>query len=428
MTKFINHIMLRVSLWLLALLIAWAVLFFYMIVDEVNDETDDVLEDYSAMIIQNFLAGEKMPLNDNGSNNTYYLKAIGADSLDIVISKQGFANEDIYINYKKENEPARVLRQVFKDNQENYYEVTVITPTIDDKDLIEAIYSSLIILFALLLIIILIVCTLAIKSGLKPLKQLMALLNSSNIETIDISKIKEGKIKGNKIKEIKEIYSAIEAFAERDKRTFNEQKEFIGNASHELQTPIAICQNRLELLIESGLTEQQIEDVAGCLNTLSGMSKLNKTLLMLSKIENGGFENTTVNINKLINKNIDIIQELYSNNISLSIKELGNCTIECNYNLASTMIINLIKNSYTHNIDEGLVAIEINRDSIKISNSGSREELDSSKIFNRFYQGNSNAGTYGLGLPIIQSICKLYNFNLSYNFANNLHEFKIKFK
>lgn len=416
--------MLRVTLLISVVLVVWAVIFYSIIVEEVNDETDDVLEDYSAMIIQNFLIGEPMPTNDDGSNNTFFLKSVSRDSVEIVKRNEGFSNESIFVKYKKEDEPARVLRQVFRDAEDNYYEVTVITPTIDNDDLITAILRSLIILFVLLLVLILIINAYAVRSGLRPLHRFLVWLNNSDMETGELPKVKE-----SKIEEIKELSKAIEVFARRGKKSFEEQKEFIGNASHELQTPIAICQNRLELLCQSGLNEKQMEDVADCLSTLSRLAKLNKSLLMLSKIENGGFENERVSINDILHQNIENLEILFlQRNITLSVNESGKCYVEVNRSLASTMIVNLLKNSYAHNVDGGVVGIEIGSDFITISNSGAEEKLDDEKIFNRFYQGGAKTGTYGLGLPIVQSICKLYSFRIEYSFKNCEHSFKIIFK
>ncbi|MFI3314305.1 MAG: HAMP domain-containing sensor histidine kinase [Rikenellaceae bacterium] len=422
--KLINHIMSRVTISLVVVLGLWAMLFYWVIVDEINDETDDVLEDYSAMIIQSFLSGDEMPINDNGSNNTYYLRSVSKDSLHIAKANEGFFNEEIFIKYKKEYEPARILRQLFRDINDYYYEVTVITPTIDNEDLIDAIWSSLAILFVILVVIIVFINAITIKGALRPLDRFMSWLHSSNIETCELPDIKK-----SNIKEIEQLSIAIENFAQRGRRAFEEQKEFIGNASHELQTPIAICQNHLELLCESGLDQQQMKDVAGSLSTLSRLSRLNKTLLMLSKIENGGFENSIVNINEIVHHDVNILSELNAHrNIKLEVNESGSCLVEINRDLAATLAVNIIKNSYAHNVENGVINIDITPQTITISNSGVQEALDSKKIFNRFYQGNSKSGTSGLGLSIVLSICKLYDFTVNYSFVDSLHKFEIKFK
>ncbi len=273
--------MLRVTISLMVVMGVWAALFYFTIVDELHDETDDLLEDYSVFIIQSFLAGEPMPIGGNGSNNTYYIRAIEPDS--VAIAKRGarFSHEDIYIKYKAEYEPARVLRQVFRDRDDRYFEITVATPTIDKSDLIDALWKSLLILFSALLFVVLLINTFALRGGLRPLHKFLRWLDSSDVDSSTDAIAMDGNIK-----ELKRLEEAINGFAQRAKVAFEQQKEFIGNASHELQTPIAICQNRLELLLDSDLTEAQMNSVADCLNTLSRLSKLNKSLLMLSKIDN----------------------------------------------------------------------------------------------------------------------------------------------
>ncbi len=422
--KLIYYIMLRVSIFIFAILAVWAGLFYFTIVEEVQEETDDVLEDYSAMIIQNFLAGEPMPANDNGSNNTYYVKSISTDSLSYAKSREGFFSEKMFIEYKNETEPARILRQIFKDREGKYYQVTVITPTIDQGDLIDAIWNSLALLFILLLVAVLLINVLAIKGGLRPLKKFLFWLNNSNIEDSTTPTIEEGKIR-----EIKDLSSAIVGFASRGKKAFEQQKEFIGNASHELQTPIAICQNHLEMLLESELTENQTADVVECINTLTRLSKLNKSLLMLTKIENGGFENHLVDVNEIVKRNVLHFEDIYAaRNISLTIEEQANLSVNANKELITTLVVNLIKNSYSHNVDGGVVQIVIGSDFLRITNSGNSISLNNEKIYNRFYQDFSKAGSYGLGLSIVQSICKLYDFLINYSFVNSLHQFTIKLK
>ncbi len=423
--KFIRYIMLRVTISLVAVFGAWAILFFYITVDEINDETDDVLEDYSTTIIQNFLAGEVMPSNNDGSNNRYTLRAIAADSVDIVRGSEGFINEDIFIEYKNEYEPARILRQVFMDANHNHYLLTVITPTIDDEDLISAILHSLAILFILLLLVVVIINILTIKAALYPLYKFRDWLNCSDVETSELPKVET-----SNIQEIKDITRAIEVFAERSRKSFEQQKEFIGNASHELQTPIAICQNRMELLLNSGgLTEQQLCDITTCLTTLSRLSKLNQSLLMLSKIENGGFESQQVDIGELLHRDAEVLREINEHrNISLNITEQGSCIVEANRELVTTLIFNLLKNSYSHNVDGGRIEVVISPSSLTVANTPRGEALESEKIFDRFYQGSSRSGSYGLGLSIVQSICKLYGFSAEYTYSSGLHQFKINFK
>ncbi len=422
--KLIYYIISRVTLSVLVVMGVWAALFYYSMVDEVQDETDDLLEDYATMVIQNFLAGEPIPDVDNGSNSSYSLKAVNAESVQAAMERDGFENREIFVEYKNEYEPARILRHIFRDGDDNYYEVTVMTPTIDKSDLVDAIWNSMLILFGMLIIVILVINILAIKGGLRPLRRFLTWLNSSSIENDNFVP----NSKDSNVAEIQELTRAFEGYAKRGQRAFEQQKEFIGNASHELQTPIAICQNRLELLTESDLTEEQLTQVGECLNTLSRLSRLNKSLLMLSKIDNGGFETEDINLNQIVEDNVSYLQDIYaSRNISLKLEQRGECLLNANRDLVSTLIVNLLKNSYSHSRAGAQISVIISSDLLQISNTGDGKSLDNEKIFSRFYQGSTKSGSYGLGLSIVQSICKLYGYEISYNYCDNTHNFTINF-
>ena len=68
--KLISRIAMRRSLALLRLRARWGVLLYFTMVDEINDEADDALEDYSELIVKRMLAGRELPKPNNGSNNS----------------------------------------------------------------------------------------------------------------------------------------------------------------------------------------------------------------------------------------------------------------------------------------------------------------------------------------------------------------------
>ena len=116
------------------------------IIDEVNDEVDDSLEDYSEVLITRALAGEQLPSQSDGSNNSYYLITVTADYAEKQ-KRIRYSDEMVHIEAKGETEPARVLRTIFKDKDRQYYELTVSTPTIEKQDLQEAILNWMLLLY-----------------------------------------------------------------------------------------------------------------------------------------------------------------------------------------------------------------------------------------------------------------------------------------
>lgn len=209
--------------------------------------------------------------------------------------------------------------------------------------------------------------------------------------------------------------------------TYNSQKQFIENASHELQTPIAISINRLELLAEKNeMTEGNLETIGQVIQTLERLTRLNKSLLLLSKIENRQFEETeTVSINKIfqdINEEFSDFAEF--KNITISIHESGQLHAVMQKDLASILISNLMKNAIVHNHTSGTLDIEITGSYFEISNSGSAIALNKDSIFKRFHKDSDDKNNTGLGLAIVKAIVDLYGLQVEYSFDGK-HRVKV---
>lgn len=423
--KLLYRIILRISLVLTIVLGAWAVFFYIAVIDEVNDEVDDSLEDYSETIIIRALAGEELPSKNDGSNNQYYLTEVSEEYAD---QKEDIRYKDsmIYITEKEETEPARILTTIFKDENDRYYELTVSTPTIEKDDLKDAIQGWIIFLYGTLLFTIIIICIWVFHRNMKPLYLLLNWLDNYRIGN------KNQPLKNDtKITEFKKLNEAALRNAERSEHLFEQQKQFIGNASHEMQTPLAICRNRLEMLMEDeSLTEKQLEELIKTHQTLEHITKLNKSLLLLSKIDNGQFSDIKdTELNQILKRYADDYKEVYAyRNIRLNIEEKEVFHIKMNKSLAIALLTNLLKNAYVHNVDDGHIRIKITSRHIIFSNSGIEQPLDANHIFERFYQGNKKEGSTGLGLAITKSICNLQHINLEYYFSNKEHCFKISKK
>ena len=126
--KLIYRILLRLSLALLAVLTVWTVFFYFTMIDEINDEVDDALEDYSETIIIRSLAGKELPSKNDGSNNSYSIRPITREEARQYPAIE-YYDADIYIKEKEETEPARVLRTIFADKDDNYFLLEVSTPS-----------------------------------------------------------------------------------------------------------------------------------------------------------------------------------------------------------------------------------------------------------------------------------------------------------
>ncbi len=422
--KLTYRITFRISIALLLLMAVWASLFYFIILREINDETDDSLENYSEFIITRALAGEILPDADNGTNNSYHITKVSPEYT-VKQSVIRYYDEMIYIHSKRETEPARILKTIFKDSENKYYELTVSIPSIEKEDLKEAILYWIIFLYLALLIVIIGLNWLILQRNFKPLYKLLNWLDQFKVE----GKFTEPDI-STQTTEFSKLKDAIIRSARRNIEIYERQKTFTGNASHELQTPLAVCLNRLELLTEdSQLTEKQMEEIMKTRQSLDYAVKLNKTLLLLTKIDNHQFpDKKEIVVNELIRKLADDYSEVYINrHISLFIREDSSLKFNINQTLASILFGNLLKNAFLHNHPNGTIDINISDNKVSITNTGTSGPLDANAIFDRFYQGEKKEGSTGLGLTLCQSVCNIYGFNIDYHYAEKKHIFTLFF-
>lgn len=419
--KLFHLVLWRISLALIVVLTVWAGFFYMAVVEEVNDEVDDTLEDYSEGLIIRALSGEDMPTASNGSNNQYYLYEV-SESYAASHPQITYRDEMVFITEKSETEPARVLITIFRTEDERYMELVVYTPTIEKLDLLRAILGWIIFLYVLLLLIILSINIWVFRKNMKPLYVLLKWLDTSQL-----GKKNEPLENTTKITEFRKLNAATMAFVERGEKLFEQQKTFIGNASHEMQTPLAICRNRLEMLMEDEtLTEHQLNELIKTHQTLENLTRMNRSLLLLCKIENGQFADTrSVCLNDILAHYLDDYKEVYAyRNITVTVTTDSSFCIEMNDSLVSVLVTNLLKNSFVHNIDGGFIYIKITANTFEISNTGEKP-LDRERIFERFYQGQKKEGSTGLGLALVDSICKANHLTIDYTYVENRHIFTI---
>ena len=421
--KLFYRVLIHLLAGIFVVLSAWAFVFYWGMIEEVNDEVDDSLEDYSELIIMRSLAGKDLPSNDNGSNNQYFLREVDAA---YALSKESICYRDsmVYIDEKNESEPARILTTLFKDKDERFYELSVYTPSIEKRDLKESIFYLLIGLFVILFVIILLINIWVFHRSMKPFYQLLEWLEhyrlGKNNEKLSIE---------THTTEFRKLNEAVSRYVAHSEEVFEKQKQFIGNASHELQTPLAICQNRLEILLEDEtLGEQQMSEIMKTYQTLEYLSKLNKSLLLLSKIDNHQFsEEKEVCLNEVLHRYMDDYQEVYAyRDITLRVEEEGELYWRMNETLAVVLITNLLKNAFVHNINKGSIRIVVSSLGIRFGNTASGSALDASRVFDRFYQGSKKKeGSTGLGLAIVDAVCRHSSLKIRYRFEEDMHWFEV---
>ncbi|MBO7301732.1 MAG: HAMP domain-containing histidine kinase [Bacteroidaceae bacterium] len=418
--KLIYRLIIRLSAVLLPILALWAAIFYYAMVEEINDETDDSLEDYAVMIIRRVLTGNELPSSGDRTNNTYSVELLpeGTDT-PLQIS---FRDEKVYIPEKRETEPARVVTIIFADAQHRKYKIEVSTPTFERIDLLQSVLLHIIALYIILTLTIITVTAVIFHYSMRPLYALLKWLDNyhpgKGVDDLPAN---------SNIPEFKKLTKAAHDTIERAEQYMERQKQFIGNASHELQTPLAILSTRIEWIIDNTqLTEEQFAELSKMRQSLHRLVKLNRTLLLLSKIDNGQFpEKKAVDLVEIIENEVEIYKDIYADcGISCTTTLPTRYIVEMNESLATTMVTNLIKNAFVHSELGSNVGITIEKGLLTISNDG-EEQLDGTRLFDRFYTSGKKEST-GLGLALVKSIATRYGFEIKYAFCNKRHQFSVK--
>src|SRR5574344_336402 len=249
------------------------------------------------------------------------------------------------------------------------------------------------------------------------------------MEQFNLEQNTEPQFLSTKIKEFNRLNKSVSLLIRRDRQSYRMQKEFTENASHELQTPLAIAQSKLDLLLQENLTEAQSEIVSDLYRALNRMSRLNKNLLLLAKIENAQYYNLEkIDLCQFIERQLPLFNNLRGNNSSISFKKEENpLIIQANEVLLESMLNNLVINAIRHTTDDNSIIIEIKHNSLSILNSTQDGPLDKNKIFRRFQFTDNKKRGNGLGLPIVKAICDFHHWVINYEYQNGYHCFYIIF-
>jgi signal transduction histidine kinase len=207
-------------------------------------------------------------------------------------------------------------------------------------------------------------------------------------------------------------------------------KEFTENASHEMQTPVAVIRSKMDVLIQDeNLSESQSNIVQGAYGAIKKLARLNQALLLLTRIENRQYSQTEpLQLNILTEEKLSYFNEILQNKqISVS-SDLQPVQVNMNAVLADILLNNLISNCIRHSKSGDSIAIQLTAEQLIISNGPFNTALDGRTIFKRFHKGGNSNDEHGLGLAIVKEICFVTGFTISYNFENNMHSFIVSLK
>ena len=228
--------------------------------------------------------------------------------------------------------------------------------------------------------------------------------------------------------EFSELKEEIELLTTKVMNDYQNLKQFTEDVSHEMQTPLAIIQAKIDNIInEHNINDKQFEQISSIQKDIQRLKNLNQRITLITKIDNNQFIRIEeVNVTKLLEEKIENFKEMAIDYISLDSKiEL---IVSMDFYLADILINNLISNAIKHSGEEKKILIVANANTLTISNYGQTRLQHPEKLFQRFYREQNSIKSTGLGLAIVEKICQLYGFDVLYRFADSQHIFEIHFR
>lgn len=419
--KLINKTSLYYLVFFLPVMIISGILFYFLLIQQIDNNIDESLFTQKKIITNKFYPRDTLlfKISTDADNDVEIQEIKSPTRLATALS-----DTFIFDNTEGELVPFRILKSNFTKNGRNFL-LTITRSNIKRDELAENIAIGLAALFAFLLLTLLLVNRFLSQKLWTPFNETLEMLNS-----VSFSDMQPNSFKSSTTSEFLQLNVALNRMTEKLFTDFNSQKQFTENASHELQTPLAVIKSRIDLLIQNkDVTAEIMEQVQEIEKSANKLSHLNKSLLLLSKIENRQFEMLQIiELPKLIDKTIfDFEEHINRKHISIQKKYYKSKTLELNALLAEVLFSNLLQNAIRHNSEHGIIEIELNEKYCTISNSGDPFVDMQQKLFSRFVKFNPDNESIGLGLAIVKQICDYYSYTIEYSNHERLHCFKIVF-
>jgi signal transduction histidine kinase len=338
------------------------------------------------------------------------------------IEKDSIYTIEAYDSAEAKVTPFRILRSGVYLNGK-HYELLIRESLITTRELITIILLVKIGILASLLAGLLIINRKLTKKVFAPFYQTV-----SNLKKFEIDKDTSIPEIQTKITEFNDLNKALIQLTRRNHLSYISQKEFTENAAHELQTPLAIIRTKLELLMQaSDMNSEQAELIGDLYDATDRINRLNKSLLLLSQIENSGsIEKQKVSLRNILDKSLQQYTDAFKNKGINPVIHGDSPILNTNFALLEILVTNLISNAVRFSPLGGAVAIQFADQEMIVSNTG-EALLNPDKIFNRFHRESSQKNGIGLGLTISKQICKVLGFELHYIYTDNKHIFKVLF-
>lgn len=413
--KLLNKTIVYYLLFALPVFAVCSLFIYHFVSVEIKDELDENLWKEKTETEQKLSSGIKPEMIRSN-------EVLIEEYLPAATPSYSYSDTSLYNAEDEEILPYRILNAYTTAGGHNY-RITVRQSYVESDDLISSILIPIISMFVVLLAGFLFINYWIARKLWNPFYRTI-----EQLKAFELGRDGSLQFSPGTIREFNDLNRSISLMTQKARKDYLRQKEFTENASHEIQTPLAIIQNKIELLIQSkSLGEKEMKLITGIYESAGRLSHLNKTLLLLTKIENNQFrDHGAVDLQAVIDKCAGNYRELAAHKkIKADILINSRPVLMIHSVLCETLFNNLILNAIRHNSGEGTIRMELYQDKFMISNSGAPLSVSSDELFERFKKDTSSGESTGLGLSIVQSICTLYGYKISHSYSERKHTFTL---
>ena len=393
---------------------------YYLFRFSIHRTTDDVLNEYR-LDIEEYASINGSLTGFNSMNNK--LCNISDNLKENADIDEGIVDTLVYSHYEKEMVVYRKLNFQLSTKGHNY-NVMLMLPTLEEDDLIETVIISLVLfvlLFSLFTTLIDRFFTVKIQ---RPFTRILEVMRTYNIESQNDIQLRDGDID-----EFRDLNLILTGMMTKINHGYDEMKEFLEHTSHEMKTPLAIIQLKLESLNQNNFKDEEtLQSISIIQTELRRIIRFNRSLLFITKIKNNQFhELQKMNLNTQIIQFLDLYNELLmERNIDVNFNEQGVFMTNMHPILAEQLVQNILSNALRYNYNRGYIKIDTSESCIRVKNSF-EAELPKGDLFEKYKRSSQDLNSSGLGLAIVKNICEKNNLKVTYeiegkNFIISIHK------
>lgn len=252
--------------------------------------------------------------------------------------------------------------------------------------------------------------------------------NLDKLKNFSVSSDEPISLQSSTVVEFKELQKSLQDLADRSQKEYKALREFTENASHEMQTPLGIIQSKLDRMSQVEVNEEIAGYIVQAKSGVERLKKLNKSLLLLAKLDNNAYpDKTEIFLDALLKKQLELLEELLAGNEITAMVNIEQVKVHANLFLTEVMLSNLLSNAIRYTAPASTIFISLSAGRLQVSNPGPRLDFGEELLFQRFRKSSQNIQATGLGLSIVYQICQLSGWKISYRYREDNHVFTVLF-